>query len=254
MSTQRTAASRAVINKRDIERTAGVRRGQGRGIGLRGGRGHPEGATLAVGGFGLCGIPSVLIQALLDARATDFEGVDDRGLGLLLAEHRIRRMESSYIGENKEFARQYLSGELEVELTSEGTLAERMRGARGSRRSSPRPAAAPRWRRAGCRGLRRRRQRRGRLAGEGDATSQCTATPGKTCSRRRSSPTPGWCGPGRWTGTATSSTATAHATSTRSRRCAAGSPSRRSSTSSSRASWTPTRCARRVCSCSPSWR
>ena len=93
----------------------------------------PSGATLSVGGFGLCGIPSVLIDALLEAGASDLEavsnncGVDDGGLGLLLAEKRIRRMISSYVGENKEFARQYLSGELEVELTPQGTLAERMR-------------------------------------------------------------------------------------------------------------------------------
>jgi 3-oxoacid CoA-transferase subunit A len=93
----------------------------------------PDGATLAVGGFGLCGIPSVLIRALLDAGTSDLEavsnncGVDDWGLGLLLGERRIRRMISSYVGENKEFARQYLSGELEVELTPQGTLAERMR-------------------------------------------------------------------------------------------------------------------------------
>ena len=93
----------------------------------------PDGATLSVGGFGLCGIPSVLIQALLEAGTTDLEavsnncGVDDWGLGLLLAQRRIRRMVSSYVGENKEFARQYLSGELEVELTPQGTLAERMR-------------------------------------------------------------------------------------------------------------------------------
>jgi len=90
-----------------------------------------SGATLSVGGFGLCGIPSVLISALLDAGTTDLEavsnncGVDDWGLGLLLAQKRIRR--SSYVGENKEFARQYLHGELEVELTPQGTLAERMR-------------------------------------------------------------------------------------------------------------------------------
>ena len=92
-----------------------------------------SGSTLAVGGFGLCGIPSVLIEALLEAGTTDLEvvsnncGVDDWGLGLLLARKRIRRMVSSYVGENKEFARQYLSGELEVELTPQGTLAERMR-------------------------------------------------------------------------------------------------------------------------------
>ncbi len=92
-----------------------------------------NGSILAVGGFGLCGIPSVLIEALLDSGATDLEavsnncGVDDWGLGRLLMEKRLRRMISSYVGENKEFARQYLSGELEVELTPQGTLAERMR-------------------------------------------------------------------------------------------------------------------------------
>ena len=93
----------------------------------------PDGARLSVGGFGLCGIPSVLIEALLRSGTTDLEavsnncGVDDWGLGRLLAQKRIRRMVSSYVGENKEFARQYLSGELEVELTPQGTLAERMR-------------------------------------------------------------------------------------------------------------------------------
>ncbi|TYL49884.1 CoA transferase subunit A [Nocardioides sp. BGMRC 2183] len=93
----------------------------------------PDGATLTVGGFGLCGIPSVLIQALLDAGTRDLEvvsnnaGVDDWGLGLLLGAGRLRRVVASYVGENKEFARQYLSGELEVELTPQGTLAERMR-------------------------------------------------------------------------------------------------------------------------------
>ena len=92
-----------------------------------------DGASLAVGGFGLCGIPSVLIQALLEQGTTDLEafsnnaGVDDWGLGLLLGAGRIRRMVASYVGENKEFARQYLQGELEVELTPQGTLAERMR-------------------------------------------------------------------------------------------------------------------------------
>jgi 3-oxoacid CoA-transferase subunit A len=92
-----------------------------------------SGSTLAVGGFGLCGIPSVLIGAVLDAGTRDLEvfsnnaGVDDWGLGLLLAAGRLRRVVASYVGENKEFARQYLSGELEVELTPQGTLAERMR-------------------------------------------------------------------------------------------------------------------------------
>src|SRR6476620_4475639 len=93
----------------------------------------PDGATLAVGGFGLCGIPSVLIHALLDSGVTDLEvvsnncGVDDWGLGLLLQAGRIRRIIASYVGENKECARQYLAGELEVELTPQGTLAERLR-------------------------------------------------------------------------------------------------------------------------------
>jgi 3-oxoacid CoA-transferase subunit A len=92
-----------------------------------------NGAILAVGGFGLCGIPSVLIHALVDAGTTDLEavsnngGVDDWGLGLLLSAKRIRRIIASYVGENKEFARQFLAGELELELTPQGTLAERMR-------------------------------------------------------------------------------------------------------------------------------
>lgn len=93
----------------------------------------PAGASLAVGGFGICGIPSVLIQAILDTEVGDLEvisnncGVDEWGLGLLLDARRIRRIIASYVGENKEFARQYLSGELEVELTPQGTLAERLR-------------------------------------------------------------------------------------------------------------------------------
>lgn len=92
-----------------------------------------DGATIAVGGFGLCGIPSVLIAALLARGTRDIEvvsnnaGVDDWGLGLLLGAGRLRRVVASYVGENKEFARQYLAGELELELTPQGTLAERMR-------------------------------------------------------------------------------------------------------------------------------
>jgi 3-oxoacid CoA-transferase subunit A len=93
----------------------------------------PHGASLAVGGFGLCGIPSMLVDALVRAGVGDLEivsnncGVDDWGLGLLLRRRRIRRIVASYVGENKEFARQYLAGELEVELTPQGTLAERLR-------------------------------------------------------------------------------------------------------------------------------
>ena len=93
----------------------------------------PDGASLAVGGFGLCGIPSALIQALYDQGTKDLDvvsnncGVDDWGLGVLLAAKRIRRTQSSYVGENKEFERQFLTGELEVELTPQGTLAEKLR-------------------------------------------------------------------------------------------------------------------------------
>ena len=93
----------------------------------------PSGASIAVGGFGLNGIPHNLIQALLEQGATDLVtvsnncGVDGWGLGVLLDAKRIRRTTGSYVGENKEFERQYLSGELEVELVPQGTLAERLR-------------------------------------------------------------------------------------------------------------------------------
>ncbi|AHH93564.1 CoA transferase subunit A [Kutzneria viridogrisea] len=93
----------------------------------------PAGASVAVGGFGLCGIPSDLIRAVHGAGVDGLRvvsnncGVDDWGLGILLRDRRIERMTSSYVGENKEFARQYLSGELEVELVPQGTLAERLR-------------------------------------------------------------------------------------------------------------------------------
>jgi 3-oxoacid CoA-transferase subunit A len=93
----------------------------------------PEGASLAVGGFGLNGIPHNLIEALFAQGTGAFEtvsnncGVDGWGLGVLLNAKRIRRTISSYVGENKEFERQYLSGEIEVELVPQGTLAERLR-------------------------------------------------------------------------------------------------------------------------------
>jgi 3-oxoacid CoA-transferase subunit A len=92
-----------------------------------------DGASLAVGGFGLCGIPSVLIDAVLAQGCTDLVtvsnncGVDGWGLGALLTAKRIQRTTGSYVGENKEFERQFLSGELEVELVPQGTLAERLR-------------------------------------------------------------------------------------------------------------------------------
>lgn len=92
-----------------------------------------DGASLAVGGFGLCGVPGNLIGALHAQGATDLRtvsnncGVDGAGLGILLAAGRIRRITGSYVGENREFARRYLSGELELELCPQGTLAERLR-------------------------------------------------------------------------------------------------------------------------------
>jgi len=92
-----------------------------------------DGARLLVGGFGLCGIPENLIAALRERGPKELEvvsnncGVDDFGLGILLRNRQIRKMVSSYVGENKEFERQYLSGELEVELNPQGTLAERLR-------------------------------------------------------------------------------------------------------------------------------
>lgn len=92
-----------------------------------------DGQTLAIGGFGLCGIPEALIKALRDSGAkgltciSNNAGVDGFGLGLLLETRQIKKMISSYVGENKEFERQYLAGELEVELTPQGTLAEKLR-------------------------------------------------------------------------------------------------------------------------------
>ncbi|EIV92828.1 CoA transferase subunit A [Frankia sp. QA3] len=92
-----------------------------------------DGASLAVGGFGLCGVPTVLVAALDRAGVGRLHvvsnncGTDGAGLGILLAKGRIRRVTGSYVGENKEFARQYLAGELELELTPQGTLAERLR-------------------------------------------------------------------------------------------------------------------------------
>ncbi len=92
-----------------------------------------DGQLLAVGGFGLCGIPEALILALRDSGMKNLTvisnnaGVDDFGLGLLLQTRQIRKMISSYVGENKEFERQYLAGELELEFTPQGTLAEKLR-------------------------------------------------------------------------------------------------------------------------------
>jgi 3-oxoacid CoA-transferase subunit A len=92
-----------------------------------------DGATIVIGGFGVCGIPENLIQAVREMGVKDLTcvsnnaGLDDFGLGLLLQTRQIRKMVSSYVGENKTFERQYLDGELEVELVPQGTLAERIR-------------------------------------------------------------------------------------------------------------------------------
>ena len=92
-----------------------------------------DGQLMAVGGFGLCGIPEALIAALRDSGVKNLTvisnnaGVDDFGLGLLLQTRQIKRMISSYVGENKEFERQFLAGELELEFTPQGTLAEKLR-------------------------------------------------------------------------------------------------------------------------------
>ncbi len=92
-----------------------------------------DGMTIMSGGFGLCGIPSVLIEAIRETGVKDLTvisnnaGIDDAGLGLLLVTRQIRKMISSYVGENATFARQYLAGELEIEFNPQGTLAERIR-------------------------------------------------------------------------------------------------------------------------------
>lgn len=94
-----------------------------------------DGITIAAGGFGLCGIPELLIQAIREDGAKDLTfasnnaGVDGFGLGILLESRQVKKMISSYVGENAEFMRQYLSGELELEFAPQGTLAERMRSA-----------------------------------------------------------------------------------------------------------------------------
>ena len=92
-----------------------------------------DGMTIAAGGFGLCGIPERLIDAIVASGVNDLTiasnnaGIDNEGLGKLLRTRQVKKMISSYVGENKEFERQYLSGELEVEFCPQGTLAERMR-------------------------------------------------------------------------------------------------------------------------------
>jgi 3-oxoacid CoA-transferase subunit A len=95
----------------------------------------PDGATIMMGGFGVCGLPENLIDALHDRGTRDLiiisnnAGLDGFGIGRMLVTHQVRKMISSYVGENKEFERQFLSGELDVELVPQGTFAERIRAA-----------------------------------------------------------------------------------------------------------------------------
>src|SRR5687768_8077668 len=95
----------------------------------------PDGASILMGGFGLCGIPENLIQALRARGTKDLTlisnnaGVDDFGIGILLRSRQVRKMISTYVGENKEFERQFLGGEIEVELIPQGTFSERIRAA-----------------------------------------------------------------------------------------------------------------------------
>ena len=159
--------------------------------------------TIAVGGFGLCGIPETLIEALRDSGVKGLTivgnnaGVDDFGMGLLLKTRQVRKMIASYVGENKEFERQYLAGELELELTPQGTLAERMRaGGAGIPGFYTRTAV-------------------GTMLAEGKGRSASTARARSTCWSGRSAPTCRWSRPGRATTSATSSTARRRATSTR---------------------------------------
>ena len=134
-----------------------------------------DGATLVVGGFGLCGIPENLIAALVRRGVKDLTvvsnncGVDDWGLGLLLRARQIRKMVSSYVGENAEFERQFLSGELEVELVPQGTLAERMRAGGAGIPAFYTPAG----------------RRHARRRGQGDAELRRPRLPPRAGDRRR---------------------------------------------------------------------
>jgi 3-oxoacid CoA-transferase subunit A len=200
----------------------------------------PDGASLAVGGFGLAGIPWFLIEALLEQGAGDLTivsnncGVDGAGLGLLLEGGRISRVIASYVGENKEFARQYLAGELTVELTPQGTLAERLRAGGSGIGAFFTPTGVGTLVAEG--GLPWRYHTDGRIA---------IASP---CSKKESSPTTHLSAPPSRTGQETADSMPPHAISIHPRRCRAGSPWSRRSTSSRSANSTPTISTCRACS------
>ena len=207
-----------------------------------------DGASLAVGGFGLSGNPIALIEALLAQGTRDLSivsnncGVDDWGLGVLLNAKRIRKMTSSYVGENKEFERQFLSGELELELTPQGTLAEKLRaGGSGIAAFFTQTGVGTQVAEGGLpRALRRRRRDRGGVTREGGAhLRHGRKDRGSTSSRRRSSPTSPSCTRFAATATATWCSTRPPATSIRSPRWPGACASRRSRNSSSRASSTP---------------
>ncbi len=166
-----------------------------------------NGSSLAVGGFGLCGIPEALIAALVDSGVTDLEtvsnncGIDGVGLGLLLQHKRIRRTVSSYVGENKEFARQFLAGELEVELTPQGTLAERLRAGGMGIPAFYTPAGVGTQVADG--GLPWRYDASGGVAVVSPAKETREFDGVTYVLERGSGPTSHWCMPGRGTGTAT---------------------------------------------------
>ena len=177
------------------------------------------GSSLAVGGFGLSGIPWILIDALYDQGADDLTvvsnncGVDGAGLGLLLADHRISRVVASYIGENKEFGRQFLAGELHVELTPQGTLAERMRAGGAGIGAFFTPTGVGTLVADG--GLPWRYDTDGNVAVASPPKEvRDLRRPARWCSRSRSSPTSPSCGPAVPTATATPSSTPRPATST----------------------------------------
>src|SRR5277367_1068174 len=204
-----------------------------------------DGSSLAVGGFGLCGIPQALIAAVLDLGVRDLEtvsnnlGVDGIGLGLLLEHKRIRRTINSYVGENKEFAHQYISGELELELTPQGTLAERLRAGGAGIPAFYTPTGV--WRGATTRTVPWRWPRRRRRP--------ANSTVSLTYWNGPSALTSHWCMRSKATGTATSSITRRRPISIRTAPWRAGSPSPRLSTWSNQVKSTPPTCTPRGSTC-----
>ena len=165
-----------------------------------------SGSTLAVGGFGLCGIPDAVdrrharvMPPTWRCTPTTAESTTT-GWESLLSAGRIRRVTASYVGENKEFARQYLSGELEVELTPQGTLAEKLRAGGAGIPAFFTPAGVGTPVAEGGLPWRYHADGNVAVASPPKETRFQTATGGPTCSRNRSSPTSPWCAPGRATG------------------------------------------------------